>query len=194
MFEPEIIRIPILPLGMVNAHVVRSPGGCSGGRRHSRLGAEDRTRALPTRPVVRRHQADRCKLCMPTTPAVQRECTPFPAPILAHQADAGFYIRKRPMTFCPTGLVGGLFIKTPLPHQPHEGFVPDILMRKDNEMQFSGFGVDGVVRHTAGQTPGSLAVELPSHDGLIGDLVEILIGGVAFTAHAIRPPFEDDPA
>ena len=45
-------------------------------------------------------------------------------------------------------------------------------------------------------TPGSIAVELASHDALVGDLVAsgILIGGVAFTGHAIRPPFEDDPA
>ena len=35
------------------------------------------------------------------------------APILAHRDDADFYSRKVPMTFCPTGLVGRLFLKTP---------------------------------------------------------------------------------
>jgi glyoxylase-like metal-dependent hydrolase (beta-lactamase superfamily II) len=117
------------------------------------------------------------------------------APILAHKDDADFYSRKVPMTFCPTGLVGRLFLKTPLPHQPYEGFVPDVMMKSGDTVDLHEFGVDGVIRHTGGHTPGSIAVELSSHDALVGDLVAsgILIGGIVFTKHAIRPPFEDDP-
>ncbi|WP_242154595.1 MBL fold metallo-hydrolase [Sphingomonas sp. BAUL-RG-20F-R05-02] len=198
MFEPEIIRIPILPLGMVNAHLVRSPGGCI----LVDAGIPGSERKIGR--VLSRHGlsfAD-IKLIVVThahtdhAGSAARVRALSGAPILAHEADADFYSRKRPMTFCPTGLVGRLFIKTPLPHQPYEGFVPDIMMRNGDEMQLSDFGVDGVVRHTAGHTPGSIAVELPSHDALVGDLVAsgILIGGLAFTGHAIRPPFEDDPA
>jgi hydroxyacylglutathione hydrolase len=56
------------------------------------------------------------------------------------------------------------------------------------------FGVDGIVRHSAGHTPGSVSVELASHEALVGDLIAsgILIGGIAFTSRPIRPPFEDD--
>ena len=38
-------------------------------------------------------------------------------------------------------------------------------------------------------------VELSSQDALVGDLIAsgILIGGIARTGRAIRPPFEDDP-
>ena len=68
-------------------------------------------------------------------------------------------------------------------------------MKHDNSVSLQPFGIDGMVRHTAGHTPGSIAVELASQDALVGDLVAsgILIGGIAFTGRAIRPPFEDDP-
>ena len=117
------------------------------------------------------------------------------APILAHEDDADVYSRRVPMTFCPTGRVGRLFLRTPLPHQPYEGFEPDIMMRDGETVNLLDFGVDGVVRHTGGHTPGSIAIELSSQDALVGDLVAsgILIGGIAFTGRAIRPPFEDDP-
>jgi glyoxylase-like metal-dependent hydrolase (beta-lactamase superfamily II) len=99
------------------------------------------------------------------------------------------------MTFCPTSGVGRLFLKTPFPHQPYEGFTPDILMKNGEAVDLREFGVDGLVRHTGGHTPGSIAVELSSQDALVGDLVAsgIGIGGVAFLGRGIRPPFEDDP-
>jgi glyoxylase-like metal-dependent hydrolase (beta-lactamase superfamily II) len=198
MVEPEIIRIPILPLGMVNAHLVRAPGGCilvdagipGSERKIGRVLARHGLSFADIKLIVVTHaHTDHAG-------SAARLRSLSGAPILAHEADADFYSRKRPMTFCSTGLVGRLFIRTPLPHQPYEGFVPDIMMRDGDEMQLSDFGVDGVVRHTAGHTPGSIAVELASHDALVGDLVAsgILIGGLAFTGHAIRPPFEDDPA
>ena len=99
------------------------------------------------------------------------------------------------MTFCPTSGVGRIFLKTPFPHQPYEGFTPDIMMKNGDSVNLLDFGVDALVRHTAGHTPGSIAVELASQDVLVGDLVAsgIGIGGVALTGRAIRPPFEDDP-
>jgi glyoxylase-like metal-dependent hydrolase (beta-lactamase superfamily II) len=114
---------------------------------------------------------------------------------MAHQGDMDYYTRKRPMTYCTTGLTGQLFFKTPVPHQPFEAFEPDILMSNAEVMSLKDFGVDGIVRHTAGHTDGSIAVELSSEDVLVGDLIAsgILIGGIAFTGRAIRPPFEDDP-
>jgi glyoxylase-like metal-dependent hydrolase (beta-lactamase superfamily II) len=116
------------------------------------------------------------------------------APILAHEGDADFYSRKEPMRYCPTGWFGRFFLKTPLPHEPYEGFVPNILMKSKESVNLRDFGIDGVVRHTAGHTPGSIAVELASQDVLVGDLIAsgILLGGIAFNGRAIRPPFEDD--
>jgi glyoxylase-like metal-dependent hydrolase (beta-lactamase superfamily II) len=116
-------------------------------------------------------------------------------PILAHRDDADFYNRKVLMTFCPTGWVGRFFLKTPLPHQPYTAFQPDIMLKDADTMDLASFGVNGIIRHTAGHTPGSISVELSSQDALVGDLIAsgILIGGIARTGRAIRPPFEDDP-
>ena len=70
-----------------------------------------------------------------------------------------------------------------------------MLMSDGDKVRLDDFGVEGVVRHTAGHTPGSIAVELASREVVVGDLVAsgILIGGIAFTGRATRPPFEDDP-
>jgi hydroxyacylglutathione hydrolase len=82
-----------------------------------------------------------------------------------------------------------------VPHEPYEGFEADITMKKGDTVRLRDFGVDGLVRHTAGHTQGSIALELSSQDALVGDLLAsgILIGGMAFTGRPIRPPFEDDP-
>jgi glyoxylase-like metal-dependent hydrolase (beta-lactamase superfamily II) len=69
------------------------------------------------------------------------------------------------------------------------------MMKNGDSVNLMDFGVDGAVRHTAGHTPGSIAVEFASQDVLVGDLIAsgIGIGGIAFVGRAIRPPFEDDP-
>jgi len=193
----EIVRIPILPFGMVNAHLIRSDAGCilvdagipGSERKIAKVLAQ---RSLSFRDI---------KLIFLThahtdhagSAARLRQLSG--APILAHKDDADFYGRKDKMTFCPTGRVGRLFLKTPLPHQPYEGFVPDIMMKNGDSVNLLDFGVDGCVRHTAGHTSGSITVELASQEALVGDLLAsgILIGGIVFTGRAIRPPFEDDP-
>jgi hydroxyacylglutathione hydrolase len=197
MSPTAIFRIPILPLGMVNAHLIKTNAGCvlvdSG-----IPGSERKIERVLTRHGLAFNDI---KLIIVThahtdhAGSAARLRKLSGAPVLAHAGDADFYSRKLPMTFCPTGLAGRLFLKTPFPHQPYEGFIPDLMMKSGDMVDLQDFGVDGVVRHTAGHTPGSIAVELASQDALVGDLVAsgILIGGVAFTGHAIRPPFEDDP-
>src|SRR5215472_2768525 len=46
-----------------------------------------------------------------------------------------------------------------------------ILLGGADTMNLATSGVDGIVRHTAGHTPGSVSVELPSQDALVGDLI-----------------------
>jgi glyoxylase-like metal-dependent hydrolase (beta-lactamase superfamily II) len=197
MSATEIIQIPILPLGMVNAFLIRSEASCilvdTG-----IPGSEDKIAR-----VLARHRLSfrDIKLVIVThahtdhagSAANLRQLSG--APILAHKGDADFYSRKEPMRYCPTGWFGRFFVKTPLPHEPYEGFEPDIMMRNGDSVNLQDFGLDGIVRHTAGHTPGSIAVELDSQDALVGDLVAsgVLLGGIAFTGRAIRPPFEDDP-
>ncbi len=197
MSSALVIRIPIFPLHMVNAHLIRSDDGCvlvdagipGSERKIARVLAQQGLSFQDIKLIIVTHaHTDHAG-------SAARLRALSGAPILAHRDDADFYSRKAPMTFCPTGLVGKLFLKTPLPHQPYEGFVPDIMMRNSDSIDLQDFGVDGVVRHTGGHTPGSIVVELSSQEILVGDLIAsgILIGGIAFTGHAIRPPFEDDP-
>ena len=197
MFDTQISRIPILPFGMVNAHVIRGEAGCilvdtgipGSEKKVSRvlqrhgLGYRDIKLIVVTHAHTD-HAGSAAKLRALSG-----------APILAHRDDADFYSRKEPMTLCPTGPFGRFFIKTPLPHQPYEGFEPDIMMRDGETTSLRDFGIEGVVRHTGGHTPGSIAIELASREALVGDLISsgILLGGVARKGHAIRPPFEDDP-
>lgn len=193
----EIVRIPILPLGMVNAHLIKTAAGgvlvdagipgseakfARALARHG-IGLKDIKLIVVTHAHTD-HAGSAARL---------RELSG--APILAHQDDADFYARREPMTYCPTSGVGRLFLKTPVPHEPYQGFEPDILMKDGDVVDLQDFGVDGRVRHTGGHTPGSIALELSSQDALVGDLIAsgILIGGMAFLGRAIRPPFEDDP-
>jgi glyoxylase-like metal-dependent hydrolase (beta-lactamase superfamily II) len=197
MTSAAIIRIPILPYGIVNAYLVKSAEGCvlvdtgipGSERKIAKVLAEHDLSFKDIKLIIVTHaHTDRAG-----SAARLRELSG--SPILAHGDDADFYSRKVPMTYCPTGLVGKVFLKTPAPHQPYEGFVPDHLMKNGEMVNLSDFGVDGVVRHTGGHTPGSIVIELASQDVLVGDLVAsgILIGGIAFTGRAIRPPFEDNP-
>lgn len=194
---PTILRIPIFPFHMVNAHLIRGEAGCilvdagipGSERRIERVLTRHGLSFRDIRLIVITHaHTDHAG-----SAARLRELSG--APILAHHDDTDFYSRRRPMTFCPTGAVGRLFLKTPLPHQPYQGFMPDITLRNGGLLNLRDFGVEGVVRHTAGHTPGSIAVELSSQEMLVGDLVAsgMLIGGIARLGHAIRPPFEDDP-
>lgn len=197
MANQEIIRIPILPFNMVNAHLIKSDDGGvlvdtgipGSERKVERMLHQQGLSFKDIKLIVVTHaHTDHAG-----SAARIRELSG--APILAHKDDTDYYSRKVPMTYCTTSWVGKLFVKTPAPHEPYEGFVPDLLMEDAETISLEDFGVDGIVRHTAGHTPGSIGIELASQDALVGDLIAsgILIGGIAFNGHAIRPPFEDDP-
>jgi len=193
----KISRVPILPFGIVNAHLIEGVRGCiivdAGlpGSEH-KFEAALRKRKLSFNDV---------KLIVVTHAHVDhaggaarlRELTK--APILAHIGDIQHYSREVPMTFCSTGWSARLFKKTGLIIQPYTAFRPDILLSNIEKMDLSQFGIPGSVKHTPGHTAGSIAVELATKNAMVGDLIAsgILIGGIVRTQHAIRPPFEDDP-
>ncbi len=197
MAAPRIVRIAILPFGMVNCHLIIGDGGCvlvdaglpgSEGKvaralkRHGLTWADIRLIVITHAHVD--HAGGAARL---------RRLTG--APVLAHCGDLAYYQQLVPMNFCSTGWFGRLFLRTGLILQPYEPFTPDILMAEGQVLDLSRFGVDGVVRHTPGHTAGSVSMELASREVLVGDLIAsgILLGGLVRTQHAIRPPFEEDP-
>lgn len=198
MSTPRILRVPILPLGLVNAHLVLGDRGClvvdtglpgSTAKIERALARQGKSLQDITLIVVTHAHVDHAG-----SAAALREASG--APIVAHSGDVRHLRREVPMTFCPTGWFGRCFLRTRLMLQPYVGFTPDILLSGQEELELAPFGFEGVVRSTAGHTAGSISVQLASRDVLVGDLIAsgLLLGGIARTGHAKRPPFEDDPA
>jgi len=193
----SIVRIPILPLKIVNAHLLVGSNGCvlvdaglpgSAPKVERVLSKRGLTFADIKAIVITHahvdHAGGAAELCEKTR-----------APIIAHEDDLPYYRREKPMTFCPTGTVGQYFLRTPFPHQTYAAFEPDVLLSGGNPFDLSEYGIAGVVRHTPGHTAGSLSVELGTNEAMVGDLVAsgILIGGIFRINRAIQPPFEEDP-
>lgn len=197
MKASQIIRIPIFPFGMVNAYLIRSTDGCvlvDAGVPGSKSKIEK---------VLTRHGLSfkDIKLIVITHAHVDHAGSAHDlrelcqAPIVAHADEVKFFSRKESIGYCPTGWVGRLFLKSPVPHEPYKAFIPDILLLESDSLDLNAYGIAGVIAHTPGHTAGSISVELESKEALVGDLIAsgILLGGMMRTGHAIRPPFEDDP-
>jgi hydroxyacylglutathione hydrolase len=191
MFETEIIRIPILPFGTVNAHLVRNAAtsilvdaGMAGSeRRIARALARHGLSFRDIKLIVLTHgHADHAG-----NAAKLRDLSG--APILAHEGDADLYGQTRTTAHCPTNSAGGFFRNTAVSDKPYRGFEPDITMKRGEQINLLDFAIDGIVRHAGGHTPGSIVVELASRDVLAGGLVasRAFLGG-AF----VRPGSKDD--
>ncbi len=196
MTSLQIIRVPILPLRMVNCYLLLGAEGCvvvDTGLPGSESKIE---KALKNRGLSFKN----IKLIVITHAHVDhagsaarlRELSG--APIVAHEGDLKHYTREVPMTFCPTGWFARLFKLSGLILQPYIAFKPDILLSNDEILDISQYGIPGLIKHSPGHTAGSISAELATKDAMVGDLVAsgILIGGIVRTKHAIRPPFEDD--
>jgi len=197
IIPPPITRIPILPFGLVNSHLLMGDEGCvlvdaglpgSEAKVEKVLNKYGYTFKDVKLIVVTHAHVDHAGNAL-----TLRELTK--APIVAHVDDAKYFSRDVPMTFCPTGWFGRLFLKTKLMYEPYKSFVPDILLSRDETFDIRPYGISGTINHTPGHTEGSISVELSTKDTMVGDLISsgILLGGLVRTSHAKRPPFEDDP-
>lgn len=197
MSQPRIVRIPIVPLGVVNCHLIVGEEGCvlvdtgvPGSHRKIERALKAHGRSFKDlRLIVVTHaHTDHAG-----SAARVRELSG--AQIVAHEGDLPHYEQRKPMTYCATGWVSRLFFRTGVIVRPYKPFTPDILLRDGQTLDLAPYGVAGRARPTPGHTAGSLSIELDSGDAMVGDLLAsgVLLGGLMRTQHARRPPFEDDP-
>ena len=116
------------------------------------------------------------------------------APIMGHREDTRYFRGEAAMTFCTTDWFSRIFFRCGVVQKRYPAFTPDLLLEVGECQSLEAFGVEGEVRHTPGHTEGSISVAVKEH-ALVGDLLAsgILLGGIAMTGTAKRPPFEDDP-
>ncbi len=197
MSAPKVVRIPILPFGMLNAHLVVGARGAvlvDAGLPGStpKIARALRSEGLAPRDlrliVVTHAHVDHAGEA-----AALRAWSG--APILGHAADACHFRGEQPMTFCDTGIFGRLFFRTGLIQRPYPPFTPDIVLGDDEGIDLEPFGVSGAVRHTPGHTRGSISV-VAGNRALVGDLLAsgLWLGGIVCVGTAKSPPFEDDGA
>ena len=197
MSRPRIVRVPIVPFGVVNCHLVVGEEGCvlvdtgvPGSQRRIERALKSQGRGFrDIRLIVVTH----AHLDHAGSAARLRELTG--APIVAHEGDLAHYQQREPMTYCATGWVSGLFFRTGIIVQPYRPFTPDILLADGQVLDLAPYGLAGCVRPTPGHTAGSISLALAGGDAMVGDLLAsgVLLGGLVRTRHARRPPFEDDP-
>lgn len=197
MPQPRIVRIPIVPFGVVNCHLIVGDQGCvlvdtgvpGSHRKIERALQAEGLGFKNIRLIVVTHAH------MDHAGSAARVRKLSGAPIVAHEGDLPYYERRKPMSYCETGWVSRLFFRTGVIVQPYEPFTPDILLTDDQVLDLAAYGVAGRARPTPGHTAGSVSLELDSGDAMVGDLLAsgVLLGGLMRTQHARRPPFEDDP-
>jgi glyoxylase-like metal-dependent hydrolase (beta-lactamase superfamily II) len=196
MSHPKILRIPVLPFGMLNAHLVLGDRGAVLVDAGLPGSASKIVRALRAEGLAPRD----LRLIVVThahvdhaggAAEVRAQCG---APILGHAADVRHFRGEAPMKFCATGLFGRLFLRTGLIQRPYPPFTPDIVLREGAETDLEAFGIHGSVRHTPGHTAGSISMTV-GDAALVGDLLAsgLWLGGIARVGTAKSPPFEDDP-
>jgi hydroxyacylglutathione hydrolase len=195
--DVRVVRVSILPFGMVNCHLLIGSQGCvlvDAGL----PGSEAKVRR-----VLRRHGLDYTdiKLIVITHAHIDHAGSARKlrklsgAPIVAHAGDLDYYEQRKPMTFCTTDWFSHLFLRTGLIRRPYAPFTPDVLLRDGERLDLRPYGVPGQVQHTPGHTDGSISIQIEGGDAMVGDLLAsgVMLGGLVRTGHAKRPPFEDDP-
>ena len=185
----------MLPLGMLNAFVVRNDAcaividtGLPGSARKM-LNELRRTPDLRVTAIVLTHgHIDHAG----SAAELKRK---LDVPIIAHELEMPYLSGVRPILL-PTRGFGPIFRKTGLIERPFDYFAPDIVV-SGSELDLSDLGLKGaVLLHTPGHTPGSMSVLLPDGHTIAGDLAAsgILLGGIVLRSRPKQPPFEEDSA
>lgn len=197
MSSVRVVRVPILPLGMVNCHLLIGPQGCV------LVDAGLPGSAPKVRRVLRQHGLDYADIQLIVIThahidhagAARKLGQLSGAPIVAHAGDLNYYQQKKAMTFCTTDWFSRLFLRTGLIMRPYAPFTPDVLLQDGESLDLQPYGLPGRVQHTPGHTAGSISIQMQGGDAMVGDLLAsgVMLGGLLRTGRAKRPPFEDDP-
>ncbi len=197
MSQVHVVRVPILPFGMVNAHLLVGPQGCV--LVDTGLPGSERK----VRKALQRHGMDfgDIRLIVITHAHIDHAGSAAQlrrlsgAPIVAHAGDLNYFLQCMKMEFCTTDWFSRLFLRAGLILRPYAPFQPDILLHDGDTLDLAPYGFAGCVHHTPGHTAGSISAQLEGGDAMVGDLLVsgVLLGGLVRTGHAKRPPFEDDP-
>jgi hydroxyacylglutathione hydrolase len=197
MSSVRVVRVPILPLGMVNCHLLIGPQGCV------LVDAGLPGSAPKVRRVLRQHGLDYADIQLIVIThahidhagAARKLGQLSGAPIVAHAGDLDYYQQKKAMTFCTTDWFSRLFLRTGLIMRPYAPFTPDVLLQDGESLDLQPYGLPGRVQHTPGHTAGSISIQMQGGDAMVGDLLAsgVMLGGLLRTGRAKRPPFEDDP-
>jgi hydroxyacylglutathione hydrolase len=193
----RVVRVPVLPFGMVNCHLLIGPKGCI------LVDAGLPGSEVKVHRMLRRYGLDYAdiKLIVITHAHIDHAGSAWKlgqlsgAPIVAHAGDLDYYEQRKAMTFCTTDWFSHLFLRTGLIQQPYVPFTPDVLLRDGELLDLRPYGFPGHVQHTPGHTAGSISIQMVGGDAMVGDLLAsgVMLGGLIRTGRAKRPPFEDDP-
>lgn len=197
MKKMKIVRIPILPLNMMNAFLIRTEDSCilvdtgipnSEPNIEKVLKKEGLTYQDIKLIILTHAHTDHAG----SAANVQKNSQ---APIVAHEKELAYLRGEASMTYTPTSLFGSLFLKTGRPRTPYLPVEPDLLLSGTETLDLQPYGVEGRVKYTPGHTDGSISVELANKEVIAGDLIAsgVLLGGLIMNHKAQRPPFEDDP-
>ncbi|BCE02654.1 MBL fold metallo-hydrolase [Marinicellulosiphila megalodicopiae] len=192
----QIITIPILPLGIVNAFLIKYSDGCilvDSGLPNTEQKVEQTLKKYTLKfsdikyIVITHAHIDHAGNALKLKQLSG-------AKIIAHVNDLDYYQGNKKMTFCPTSTFAKLFFKTGAVSKKYPTFTPDILLKDDETYTFDQLDIQVIPTH--GHTDGSISVIVNKQHAIVGDLVAsgILIGGIMFKNRPKRPPFEDNPA
>lgn len=190
-------KIPIFPLGMINAFLLINSQGCI----LIDTGLPNTERKIGDALNKLNLNFTDIKLIIITHAHVDHAGNAAKikslsgAQVIAHSGDLPYYRGEKKMHFCSTGWFGRMFSKTGANQKPYKEFEPDILLTSKDKFDLNRHGIDGEVISTPGHTEGSISVVIDNDKAVVGDLISsgILLGGLVRTNTAKRPPFEDNP-
>jgi len=191
----EVITVPILPMMMLQSHIIRD---------HKTIIVDTGNpgSAVKILAAMRKHQIDPkdVSLILITHSHLDHSGgaaelqKALKVPIAMHGLEQTYVENGTRFPLTPKNWFGKLFKKSPLIKKNVERFKVDIIIHGGEDLK--PYGVDAEIIFTPGHTPGSISVMLGNREMIAGDVVSggILLGGIMFNQVPIWPIFHEDTA